>query len=57
MYKVGIFFWVAKISNIFSDMPDIPDFLWFLLVDAGSKPTHEVKSEITQPPWELRTDI
>ena len=35
-------FGVAKISNIFWGIPDIPD-MFLLTVDAGSEPTYEEK--------------
>ena len=28
IYRMGILFWVAKISNIFLGMPDIPNYFW-----------------------------
>ena len=41
MYRTGIFFGVAKISNIILGMPDIPD-IWGVgqTADAGSNPTY-----------------
>ena len=35
----GNIFGVAKTSNSFLGMPDIPDFFGGVTVDAGSKPT------------------
>ena len=40
---------VAKISNKFWGMPDIPD-IFLLTVDAASKPTYEEKNKSTPPP-------
>ena len=42
MYRMGIFLGIAKISNIFWGMPDVPD-IFCLTVDAVSKPMYEEK--------------
>ena len=49
MYRIGIFFGIAKISNIFGGMPDIQDFI---LVNSRceSKPTYEEKVRVPLPP-------
>ena len=44
-YRIGIFYWVAKISNIFLGVLEIPDIFFFFgggggRVDAGSEPTY-----------------
>ena len=46
---MGIFFGVAKISNIFFGVLEIPDIFWGLRVDAGSEPTYAEKLRV--PPW------
>ena len=46
MYRMGIIFWVAKISNTYLGMPDIPNIFY----GKQSKPTYEEKHESTPPP-------
>ena len=50
-YRIGIFFWVAKISNIFYWVLEIPDIFLGWTVDAGSEPTYEEKIRV--PPGVL----
>ena len=48
IYRMGLLFWVAKISTIFVDMPDI---FFGLTVDASwSKHTYEEKKNENTPP-------
>ena len=49
MYRIGILFWVAKISNIFGVL-EIPDIFWEWTVDAGFEPTYEEKIRVPPPP-------
>ena len=50
---MGVFFGVAKVSNIFL-LLDIPDFFFGggggRRSDAGSEPTHEEKMRVPPPP-------
>ena len=46
---MGDIFWVAKISNIFWGVLEIPDILLGLMVDAGPEPKYEEKMRV--PPW------
>ena len=46
---MGIFCWVAKISNIFFGVLEIPDIFLGWMVEAGSEPTYEEKIRV--PPW------
>ena len=45
MYRIGILFWVAKISNIFLGCLKFLIFLGWI-VDAGSEPTYEEKIRV-----------
>ena len=49
-YRIGIFFWVAKISNIFFGALEIPDIFLGYTVDAGSEPTYAEKIRVPPPP-------
>ena len=44
---MGIFLWVAYISNISLGMPDVPGIFRELTVEAGSLPTYEAKMKIS----------
>ena len=44
---MGIFLWVAYISNISLGMPDVPGIFRELTVEAWSKSTYEAKMKIS----------
>ena len=44
-----IILWVAKISNIFLGVLEIPD-IFGCMVDAGPEPTYEEKMRVPPPP-------
>ena len=46
----GDFFRVAKISNIYWGIPEIPDILFGETVDAGFEPTYEINKTTPPPP-------
>ena len=53
-YRIGIFFGVAKISNIFLGCLKFLILFWGWTVDAGSEPTYTEKFEYPPPPPPLR---
>ena len=48
-YRMRILFWSLKFLMLFGGMPDIPGLFW-LTVNAGSKPTYQEKNESTSTP-------
>ena len=48
--RIGIFFWVAKITNIFFGVLAIPDIFLGWMVDAGSEPTYAEKNKVPPHP-------
>ena len=49
-YRMGIFFWVAKISNNFLGCLEFLIFFGGRRVDAGPKPTYEETLRVPPPP-------
>ena len=47
---MGVFFGVAKNSNIFFWVLEIPDIFLGCTVDAGSEPTYTEKMRVPPPP-------
>ena len=49
-YRIGIFFWVSKIPNIF-----LGHLNFLIFLDAGSEPTYGEKIRVPPPPPGHRT--